>query len=108
MERDWHLSLSLSLFSLDNKKMDPKVIDGQPVTMEVWDTAGQEEYDRLRPLMFPDTDAFLICYNVADRNTFDLVPTKWAKDVKKYSSKSNIILVGKQRLTKSMCSYLDE
>lgn len=32
--------------------------------VELWDTAGQEEYDRLRPLSYPDSDAIIICFSV--------------------------------------------
>ena len=39
------------------------MINGQPIQLGLWDTAGQEDYDRLRPLSYPQTDVFLICYN---------------------------------------------
>ena len=36
------------------------VVDGKPVEVGLWDTAGQEEYDRLRPLSYPNAKVILI------------------------------------------------
>ncbi|WAR14008.1 CDC42-like protein [Mya arenaria] len=36
------------------------MIGGEPYTLGLFDTAGQEDYDRLRPLSYPQTDVFLI------------------------------------------------
>ncbi len=38
--------------------------EGEMVELALWDTAGQEEYDKLRPLSYPNTDAVLICFSV--------------------------------------------
>ena len=48
------------------------MVDGKPVSLGLWDTAGPEDYDRLRPLSYPQTDVFLICVAVRafDRNVF--------------------------------------
>ena len=34
------------------------------VELALWDTAGQEEYDRLRPLSYPESDVILIVFAI--------------------------------------------
>jgi Ras-related C3 botulinum toxin substrate 1 len=43
------------------------MVNGQQVNLGLWDTAGQEDYDKLRPLSYPQTDVFLICFAVNSR-----------------------------------------
>jgi cell division control protein 42 len=42
----------------------------------LFDTAGQEDYDRLRPLSYPQTDVFLVCFSVVSPSSFENVKEK--------------------------------
>jgi len=67
---------------------------GKPVTLRLYDTAGQEEYDRLRPLSYPGTNIVLLCFSVASRSTFEAISSKWAPEVRHYLPRTPTILVG--------------
>nr|CAH7753647.1 unnamed protein product [Callosobruchus chinensis] len=71
------------------------VVDGISVSLGLWDTAGQEDYDRLRPLSYPQTDVFLICFSVASPSSFENVTSKWYPEIKHHCPDAPMILVGK-------------
>jgi hypothetical protein len=52
------------------------MVDGKTISLGLWDTAGQEDYDRLRPLSYPQTDVFLICFSLVSPPSFENVKTK--------------------------------
>ena len=49
---------------------------GKTVELALWDTAGQEEYDRLRPLSYPETDLIFVCFAIDCPNSLDNVLDK--------------------------------
>lgn len=51
-------------------------VDGKHVELALWDTAGQEDYDRLRPLSYPDSHVVLICFAVDSPDSLDNVVEK--------------------------------
>jgi len=70
------------------------MVDGRPVNLGLWDTAGQEDYDRLRPLSYPQTDVFLIAFSIISPHSFDNVKSKWWPEIQHHAPNVPIILVG--------------
>ncbi|XP_069823253.1 ras-related C3 botulinum toxin substrate 1-like isoform X2 [Dendropsophus ebraccatus] len=70
------------------------MVDNNPVTLELWDTAGLQEYDRLRPLSFPDTQIFLICFSLVNPESYENVRAKWLPEVRYHCQGTPVILVG--------------
>ena len=48
--------------------------------LALWDTAGQEEYDRLRPLSYPETDLLFVCFAIDCPNSLENVMDKVCLD----------------------------
>lgn len=70
------------------------MVDGKPISLGLWDTAGQEDYDRLRPLSYPQSDVFLICFSIVSPPSFDNVKAKWFPEIEHHAPNVPIILVG--------------
>uniref|UniRef100_A0A8B9L4A2 Uncharacterized protein n=1 Tax=Astyanax mexicanus TaxID=7994 RepID=A0A8B9L4A2_ASTMX len=65
--------------------------------LALWDTAGQEDYDRLRPLSYPDTDVILMCFSIDSPDSLENIPEKWTPEVKHFCPNVPIILVGNKK-----------
>ncbi|KAH3732847.1 cell division cycle protein 42-like [Pelomyxa schiedti] len=76
----------------DNPSCNIRVENGN-FNVNIWDTAGQEEYDRLRPLSYPQTDIFIIMFSVENRASMNNVEEKWIPEVQRHVPKAPILLV---------------
>jgi len=64
------------------------------VELSLWDTAGQEDYDRLRPLSYPDADVALICYSVDSADSLLNVSEKWWPELRHFLPTVPLVVVG--------------
>jgi len=53
----------------------------QKYNLDLWDTAGQENFDRLRPLSYKGVDCFLLCFDVSNATSLDNIRFKWIQEV---------------------------
>ncbi|KAG8749090.1 GTP-binding protein Rho1 [Serendipita sp. 396] len=71
-------------------------VDGKEIELALWDTAGKEDYDRLRPLSYPGTDVLLLCFTVDKKSSFESIETKWFPEFLFYRPNATVpyLLVG--------------
>lgn len=66
----------------------------ETILLHLWDTAGQEEYDRLRPLSYPGADVVLLCFSTVSQASYDAIRDKWAPEVNHYIHEVPHLLIG--------------
>lgn len=71
-----------------------KECEGHPVVLHLWDTAGQEDYDRLRPLSYPGSDVVLLIFATTSKLSFDAITDKWHPEISHYLPHTPFVLVG--------------
>lgn len=69
-------------------------LHGVRVDLDLWDTAGQEDYDKLRTLCYPGADVILLCFSVDNQASLQNILSKWYPEVNEYCPGKPIILVG--------------
>jgi len=72
-------------------------VDNQPILFQLCDTAGQDDFDSLRPLCYPSTDVFVVCFSVVSPTSFNNVAKRWMPEIRRHSADATpIIFVGTQ------------
>lgn len=56
----------------------------------------QEDYNQLRPLSYPNTDVFLICFSVVNPASYYNVQEEWVPELKSCMPHVPYILIGTQ------------
>jgi small GTP-binding protein len=55
--------------------------DGTTFRFGLYDTAGQEDYENIRKLSYPNSNVFLICFSVTSKDSLIHVKEKWYKEL---------------------------
>ncbi len=69
------------------KKID---IEGKEVSLEIFDTVGQEEYRLINKIFMKNTDIALIVYDITNRKSFEEL-IEWVKIVNEINPNKNVI-----------------
>lgn len=69
------------------------LVDGITANLTLWDTAGQEDYEKLRPLSYPGSDVFLLCYSISSQASYNNILTKWQPELKHHCPSTPYVLV---------------
>ncbi|XP_013888051.1 rho-related GTP-binding protein RhoF [Austrofundulus limnaeus] len=69
-------------------------LGGKDFKLNLYDTAGQDDYDRLRPLSYQEADLVLVCFDVTNPTSFENVSIKWHPEVRHFCGETPVILIG--------------
>lgn len=69
-------------------------IDKQTITLSLWDTAGQEDYNELRQLCYPQADVFIIVFSVVEPSSFENALKKWLPELNEKNARATKLFVG--------------
>lgn len=68
-------------------------IDGKQIQLLLWDTAGQEEFDRLRSLSYLDTHCIMLCFSIDSPDSLENVQLKWVGEITDHCDGVKLVLV---------------
>jgi small GTP-binding protein len=83
-------------------------VDSSLVELALWDTAGQEDYDRLRPLSYPDSHVIIVSFSIDSPASLSNVAEKWIKEVSHFCLGVPILLAGFKRDLKTDKRTIEE
>ncbi len=93
--------------TFENKVHEIKIGE-KTVELVLWDTAGQDDFDRLRRISYPGTDVLLMCFSIDSPDSLENIQEKWAPEAKRFCPKSPCILVGNKKDLRSDQETLDK
>lgn len=71
------------------------MINQEPFTLALFDTAGQTDFQSLRKFSYKNTDVFLVCFNVMSPVSFKNALKMWVNEIRQITSEDvPIVLVG--------------
>lgn len=65
---------------------------------------GQEDFDHIRPLSYPNTDIFLLAFAINSVPSFENIEAKWTREISKFCPGTPFIIVGTKSDTRENCS----
>ncbi|OHS96519.1 small GTP-binding protein [Tritrichomonas foetus] len=67
-------------------------INGKPITLQIWDTAGQEKFKSLGPLYYRSADVGIVVFSLTNRESFENLDS-WLDSFISVAGKDTIICI---------------
>ncbi|CAI5783809.1 rho-related GTP-binding protein RhoH [Podarcis raffonei] len=71
-------------------------LDGAQISLGLWDTSGSDAFKGIRPLSYQQADVILLCYSVANQNSFLSLRSKWVTEIRTHLPRIPILVVATQ------------
>ena len=72
-------------------------LDNQSVVLDIWDTAGQEQYHGLGPVYYRDADAAILVFDVTMKETFEMVKS-WVQEISSICEKDLVYVIAGNKM----------
>ncbi|KAI9349813.1 P-loop containing nucleoside triphosphate hydrolase protein [Zopfochytrium polystomum] len=81
--------------TLDPTKADFHLPDDRtsPISLDLIDTVGHAQGDRMRPLAYDGCDVCVVCFSVAARESLESIETKWIVEARRYCPDAPVVVV---------------
>ncbi|XP_068178372.1 rho-related GTP-binding protein RhoH [Antennarius striatus] len=80
-------------------------MDGIQISLGLWDTAGSDNFRRIRPRSYQHADVVLMCYSVANPTSLASIQSKWIAEVRENLPKVPVLVVATQTDLREMGAY---
>lgn len=81
----------------ENYTFSVRLDNGEIVNLNLWDTAGQEDYDSVRSLSYSNVNIFLVAFSLVSSTSLENIQNKWVSEIKNYSPDAIRVLVGTKK-----------
>ena len=88
--KDTFDSLNKSTIGANYYKKELNIHD-KNITLDIWDTAGQEKFHSMGRHFYKNSNIIVIVYDITNINSFEDIKNYWYKDVKEHGEKYKVI-----------------
>lgn len=68
-------------------------VNNKTITLDIWDTAGQEKFRSLNKIFFKDAEIALLVYDITKKQTFDELKNFWVDQVRSFSGEDVLFAI---------------
>jgi len=79
---------------INSADLNLKIDNNKIIDINLWDIAGQEEYEKMRPVAYQNADVVILCFSIDSIDSLKNITSKWIPEIKYYNDSVMFLLVG--------------